>query len=511
VVSQEDARLPRPFAVMYLDWYGEWRLPPFNGIAAAPLLQDSGEIRTVEGYDPTSGMWCEKVPDLTGLIPDRPTKDCAAKALLVIREAFKTFCFADSETRPYDPYDPYDSGCFGHVNKSEISMVDTTIPPGKDESAFLVGLLTAVCRPSLHLAPGLLLHAAAVSGAGAGKGLLARCICLIAFGRQPSAVTAGANPEELEKRIAAELIGGSPALFLDNLNNTSFKSNLLASAITERPASVRILGKSQMVPLNTSSFVILTGNALTVSEDLARRFIEVVFDAGTEDPEERRFHVDIRADVARRRTELLAALLTIWRWGRITAGIMPGRVLGSFEKWGEWVRDPLLALGCQDPVQRISEVKKLDSRRLVVAELFEKWWDKHHDSPMALSDLDDDVKLIADPQGRGRQYLVRSIGNLAGTRLAGRVLTRQAPAGHWGAATYALKNTTGDQGHRGHRGHSEPSGEGEAPTTPMTPMTAAAPGNFGQGDEAPMTPMSPMTPATHDNFAQHDGGWEETI
>jgi hypothetical protein len=87
-----------------------------------------------------------------------------------------------------------------------------------------------------------LLHAAAVSGAGAGKGLLARCICLIAFGREPSAVTAGANPEELEKRIAAELIGGSPALFLDNLNNTSFKSNPLASSTTEGPASVRILG-----------------------------------------------------------------------------------------------------------------------------------------------------------------------------------------------------------------------------------------------------------------------------
>ena len=43
---------------------------------------------------------------------------------------------------------------------------------------------------------------------------------------------------------------GQSALFLDNLNNTAFKSDLLASAITERPARVRVLGKSQMVPLN---------------------------------------------------------------------------------------------------------------------------------------------------------------------------------------------------------------------------------------------------------------------
>src|SRR6267378_4558252 len=101
---------------------------------------------------------------------------------------------------------------------------------------------------------------------------------MIPWGSEPHAVTAGASAEELEKRIAAELIEGSPALFLDNLNNTAFKSNLLASAITERPARVRLLGRSQMVPLNASAFVILTGNGLTVSEDLARRFISVELD-----------------------------------------------------------------------------------------------------------------------------------------------------------------------------------------------------------------------------------------
>ena len=62
-------------------------------------------------------------------------------------------------------------------------------------------------------------------------------------------------------------------LFLDNLNNAAFSSDLLASVITERPARVRVLGRSQMVQLNASAFVILTGNGLTVSEDLARRFI----------------------------------------------------------------------------------------------------------------------------------------------------------------------------------------------------------------------------------------------
>jgi hypothetical protein len=282
-ISEADARLPRSFAVMYLDWRGEWRLPVLNGIATAPLLQEDGKIKSTEGYDSTSGMWCENMPDLSPLVPERPTRADAVLALRLIRETFKTFCFADAEM-----IDDVAAG---------VSVVDVSRPPGRDESSFLVALLTAVCRPSLHLAPGVLLRAAPMSGAGAGKGLLARCICIIAFGREPHAVTAGATADELEKRIAAELIEGSPALFLDNLNNTAFRSNLLASAITERPARVRLLGRSQMVPLNASAFVILTGNGLTVSEDLARRFIAVDLDPRTENPEARPFKTNIREQV----------------------------------------------------------------------------------------------------------------------------------------------------------------------------------------------------------------------
>ena len=185
-----------------------------------------------------------KVRATCWLVPERPTRDDAAAALALIRSVFATFCFADAETI---------SGV-----GSEPDLVDIHRPPGMDESSFLAALMTAVCRPSLDLAPGVLLRAPPLSGAGAGKGLLARCICIIAFGREPHAVTARANTEEVEKRIAAELIEGSPALFLDNLNNITFKSDLLASVMTERPARVRLLGRSQMATLNTSAFVVLT-------------------------------------------------------------------------------------------------------------------------------------------------------------------------------------------------------------------------------------------------------------
>ncbi|MDI2077362.1 hypothetical protein ABIF68_008890 [Bradyrhizobium japonicum] len=464
-VEEVDARLPRSLAVMYLDWRGEWKLPPLNGIASAPQLREDGTINSTEGYDTATGMWCENVPDLSDLVPAKPSLDEAAAALRLIRETFKTFCFADAET-----IGPAPGG---------VATVDTSKAPGRDESSFLAALLTAVCRPSLHLAPGVLLRAAPVSGAGAGKGLLARCISIVAFGREPHAVTGGASAEELEKRISAELMRGGPSLFLDNLNNTAFKSDLLASAITERPARVRLLGQSQMVALNASAFVILTGNGLTVSEDLARRFVTVEFDARTEDPELRPFAADIRLEVTQRRKELLAATLTIWRWGRTASGIKPGLPIGSFAQWCRWVRDPLLALGCQEPVARLSESKQRDGRRQVVADLFVIWWAKHQDRPVTVRELHDEVRQALDPQGRGRQYVASQAEKLAGIRMAGFVLSRQAPSGKWGAATYSLKQTGEEERHRGHRGHRGSELPPELRDTPYAPYAPYASYAYG--------------------------------
>lgn len=434
-----NARLPRSIGVMYLDWIGEWQLPLLQGIASTPLLRNDGSIHSAPGYDMATGFWLENVPDVAPLVPIRPTSGDAKRALHVLRETFATFCFADAQTT--------------RIPDIDVELVDTNTKAGADESAFLTALLTATSRPSLDLAPGVLIRAAPFSGAGSGKGLLARCISLIAFGREPTAITGGGNAQELEKRLAAELIAGGPVLFLDNLNNTAFKSNLLASAITERPASVRILGKSEMVPLNATAFVILTGNGLSVSEDLARRFVSIELDPRTEDPESRTFATDIRADVKRRRRELLAAVLTIWRWGRLDKSIKAGRTLGSFEQWCSWVRDPLLALGCHDPADRINDAKQRDGRRQSITDLFSIWLERHADRPVAVIELHDDVKKVIDAQDRGRQFIAARLEKLTGTRMAGHVLTRQAPVGKWGRATFSLTRTDEGQQHRDHRGH----------------------------------------------------------
>src|SRR5262249_39514866 len=115
---------------------------------------------------------------------------------------------------------------------------------------------------------------------------------------------------------------------------------------------------------------------------------------------------------------------TIWRWGRQNAP-KRGKPLGSYELWALWVRDPLLALGCKDPVARVSEIKARDPERQQVAELFALWWEHHRDDPVRVAGLYLDVIQVIDPtHKRGRQYHATRVKNLVGTRQGGYRLER---------------------------------------------------------------------------------------
>jgi len=231
-------------------------------------------------------------------------------------------------------------------------------------------------------------------------------------------------------------------LFLDNVNGSILRSDILASVLTERPARVRPLGRTGMVELNSTAFIAVTGNGLTVSEDLARRFIVCELDARCEDPEQRPFAADFLQKVELRRAELLSAAVTIWRWGRQNGDLQPGRPLGSFEQWAAWCRDPLLALGCRDPVERIDEIKSDDPHRRQIVEIFQMWYARHSDKPVKAKAIAEPVRALLDPQGRGRQFMAARLVHLAGTRAGGFVLRRQKAAGKWGTGTYSLVRTS---------------------------------------------------------------------
>jgi hypothetical protein len=409
--------LSKDIAQLYLQGLeGSWGLKPFHGINTAPLLSDDGGIRVARGYDAQSGLWCHDIPDI--IVPAEPTRNDVEYALRKLRETFRTFPFADA-ARLSDP-------------GLTVEVVDPTKPAGLDESSFLVALLTGVCRQSLDLAPGFLCDAPNFSGAGTGKGLLVKAICVIASGVRPSAFTSGHDAEEFDKRLTAALIEAHPAVFLDNFNSKDLSSDILASVLTESPAVVRPMGHTKTVPLHTRTFIGITGNSVQIAEDMARRLLNTHLDAHLENPEQRKFPPGFLDRIFVERANLLAAALTIWRWGRQNK-CEPGKPLGSYEVWAQWCRDPLLALGMRDPVDRIAEIKAADPKRRALVAIFDLWSAVHGDLIIKASDLGQEVIKAIDDKATvradgGLQYSRQRVaGFLAGhvnTRVGGYALTK---------------------------------------------------------------------------------------
>jgi putative DNA primase/helicase len=413
VTERVPAPLSRDVAALYLHGLeGKWGLKPFRGITTAPILSDDGAIRSASGYDMRSGLWCHDIPDVA--VPTKPTQNDAERALRRLRGFFHTFPFADA-TRLYDS----DLG---------VEVVDLSKHAGLDESSFLAALLTAVCRQSLELAPGFLCDAPNYSGAGTGKGLLVQAMCIIASGVKPSAFTGGHDAEEFDKRLTSALTEARPAVFLDNFNSKSLTSDILASALTQNPCMVRPMGKTTTVPLHTRTFIGITGNAVEIAEDMARRLLNAHLDARMENPEQRPFPPGFLDRVYTERANLLAAALTIWRWGR-QARLKPGSPIGSYEVWAQWCRDPLLALGMRDPVDRVAEIKAADPKRRTLVTIFEQWWTSHSNQLVKAQDLSHEVvKLIPGAITRdgviSRQRVASFLAGHAGTRVGGYVLSK---------------------------------------------------------------------------------------
>jgi hypothetical protein len=430
-----EVTLSKDVAKLYLDGLaGEWGLPTFRGTTRSPILENDGAMRTHNGFDAASGLWCYRIPDVT--IPDRPSREDAEAALHRLRHFFRTFPFAD-----------------GHkAGEDGLAVTDLAENPGLDESVFLAVLLTAAVRQSLSLAPAGLFNAPSFSGAGTGKGLLAKSVSIVSGGVRPAAFTSGHNKEELDKRLTAALTEARPSVFLDNFNAKELRSDLLASALTEDPMMVRVFGRNDKhVPLHTRTLITITGNGVLVSEDMARRILLVNLDAQMENPEERKFAPGFLDGVHANRAQLLSDALCIWRWGRQNP-LDAGRPLGNYEVWAQWCRDPLLALGCKDPVERIAAIKAADPDRAKLTTLFDAWWTAHQDKELRSAELAQAVLELVDEKPTrnadgtlkcSRQRVSAFLNKHVGTRVGGYALIHGTATDSYGkqVSTYRLQRS----------------------------------------------------------------------
>lgn len=328
---------PLIFAHSYAAREGVWRLPDLRGVVECPTLRPDRTVLADEGYDAASGLILNGGGTTFGAVPESPSRADAVAAVGRLKELIENFPFVDMPSR----------------------------------SVALSAMLTAVCRKSLRTAP---LHGFSAPTMGSGKSLLADVISMIATGRDAPVMTQGATDEEDEKRLLSVLLQGDPVVVIDNVIRP-VTGDALCSVLTSETWQGRPLGQTGLVRVPTRTLFIAIGNNLQFREDMSTRAILCTIDAGVEKPEARTFDVDLRVEVPKRRSDLVAAALTVLR-AFVVAGRPGTRDLepfGRFEEWSNLVRGALVWVGEADPCATRAKVAVGDSAREELATLMDAW------------------------------------------------------------------------------------------------------------------------------------------
>lgn len=281
-------------------------LKRLTAVISAATLRHDGTVLNVPGYDDATGLLLVSEQTLMA-IPEAPTPAEARNALEVLWKPFALFPFATAN----------------------------------DRAVHLAALLTAAVRPILSTAPAFAYDAPVQ---GSGKTLLARCVGILAEGKDPAIWphTAGRDDEEVRKRLFAVLRTGARSMVWDNVIGT-FDSAALASALTSASFSDRILGSSESSEVPNRMITLLTGNNLSLAGDLPRRVLVSRIDPQSDKPYARSFAFDPAAYCMLHRQRLIGAALILIRAMLNHGCVSPGAgKMASFERWDEWVRQTVI-------------------------------------------------------------------------------------------------------------------------------------------------------------------------
>lgn len=116
-----------------------------------------------------------------------------------------------------------------------------------------------------------------------------------------------------------------------------------------------------------------TGNNLKLVKDSIRRTLLCSLDSLVERPELRDFAFDPVERVLADRGKYVAAIITIIRAYRAAGSPKVCGSLGSYQKWSEMVRAPLMWLGEADPVKSNETVREEDPELTAIREVFSYW------------------------------------------------------------------------------------------------------------------------------------------
>ena len=301
------------------------------------------------------------------------------------------------------------------------------------------------------------LHLIEAPIAGSGKGLLANLICIVASGARGAAQTLPQEEAEVKKTLSAELATGRQIILLDNIEEKRrLSSPVLASILTTEKYRSRILGITAMMTVPNRATWIATANNPSLSQEIARRCIQIRIDPRMECPWRRDGfrHKDILGWAQSNRNQLLESIaILVQTW--ITAGKPNSDFrLGSFEHWSSVIGGILQSVNINGFLNNHRTMcETSDTETQMWREFVLNWWDKFKGLPTELKSLDslcEQRDLLVSVRGEGnprsqRTCLGIALSKMRDRTIGGYTITRIPPKSkHKGAAKYALESVSND-------------------------------------------------------------------
>ena len=341
---------PAKVAKTYLSREGRRKLRNLAGVIEAPTLRPDGSILDTPGYDEATGLYLYLDATTFPPIPASPTKEDAASALAKLKNVIREFPFVGDS----------------------------------DRSAALSAVLTATIRRSLRTAP---MFAFSAPKPGSGKSLLTDVASMIATGHPCAVMSQGKDEDEDRKRMLALLLDGESVACIDNIDRP-LGGAALCSVLTQVTFKDRVLGFSKTAKVSTNLTWFANGNNLTIAGDLTSRVVFSELDPGVENPEERKFAVNLYQYIPEHRGELVVAALTILRAYHVAG--RPAQklsVFGRFEAWSDWVRSALVWLGEADPCIGRARIQQADPVREMLRNVVVRWHDLLGDACFTVAEV----------------------------------------------------------------------------------------------------------------------------
>jgi hypothetical protein len=336
-----------------------WPFPALKGIVEVPVLRNDGSILEIPGYDSATRLYYRPAPGLIlPPIPMSPSQKHAREAAnFISNELLSDFPFVDQSSK------------------------------ANAQAAFLTPIMRHIIDGS---APAGVNSA---TKAGTGKTILNETIGMVATGSWMAMLSPPMKRDddaEWSKIITSILLKGATTACFDNCDGL-LQAPSLASVITAKIYSGRILGKSKTpeIPVNISFFI--NGNNIALGGDLPRRCYWIRLDAKMVRPWERRGfkHENLKAWVTENRGQLLVSLLIMGKAWFIAGCPKPNTPkLGGFESWCDTIGGILQFagvegfLGNQEEMYELSNIEEKEWEGFLVA-----WQERYQDNVVLVKEL----------------------------------------------------------------------------------------------------------------------------